>query len=76
MRWHIYALDRYKCPNRYPEIDPIENRDAASSFIHELEQRLDGNLFGPNPKLFVLRYCRSLNYLWIWISFLATMGKN
>ena len=45
------ALDRYKYPNRYPEIDPIENRDAASSFIHELEQRLDGNLFGPDPKL-------------------------
>lgn len=45
------ALDRYKYPNRYSEIDPIENRDAASSFIHELEQRLDGNLFGPDPKL-------------------------
>ena len=45
------ALDRYKYPNRYPEIDRIENRDAASSFIHELEQLLDGNLFGPDPKL-------------------------
>ena len=45
------ALDRYKYPNRYPEIDPIENRDVASSFIHELEQRLDGNLFGPDSKL-------------------------
>ncbi|MDB2663381.1 MAG: glutathione S-transferase [Rhodobacteraceae bacterium] len=46
-----HALDRYKYPTRYPEIDPIVNRDAASSFIQELEQRLDGNLFGPDPKL-------------------------
>ena len=46
-----HSLDRYKYPNRYPEIGPIENRDAGSSFIHELEQRLDGNLFGLDPKL-------------------------
>jgi glutathione S-transferase len=45
------ALDRYKYPNRYPGEDSIKNRDAASGFIHELEQRLDGNLFGPDPKL-------------------------
>ena len=45
------ALDRYKYPNRYRDIDLIENRDAASDFIHELEQRLDGHLFGTDPKL-------------------------
>jgi glutathione S-transferase len=45
------ALDRYKYPNKYPDVDPIENRDAASDFIHELEQHLDENLFGHDPKL-------------------------
>lgn len=45
------ALDRYKYPNRYPDIDPIENRDVASGFIHDLEKRLDHNLFGQDPKL-------------------------
>ena len=45
------ALDRYKYPNRYPDTDPNKNRDAASDFIRKLEQYLDGNLFGPDPKL-------------------------
>ena len=45
------SLDRYKYPNRYPDIDPIENREAASDFIRAIEQRLDDNLFGNAPKL-------------------------
>lgn len=45
------ALDRYKYPNRYPEIDPIENRKIASQFIFRLEDRLNGNLYDHRPKL-------------------------
>ena len=45
------SLDRYKYPNRYPDIEPIENREAAADFIRAIEQRLDDNLFGNAPKL-------------------------
>ena len=40
-----YHLDRYKYPNRYDDIDVLEQRDAACKFIELLEEEIPhGNL--------------------------------
>lgn len=48
------ALDRYKYANRYEGADPIAERNAASSFLHMLNNRLSargGFLFGTRLSL-------------------------
>ena len=42
------ALDRYKYPNRYEGIDPLEQRELASLFLKKLNRQLetDSYLFG------------------------------
>tara|TARA_Y100000766_G_scaffold138220_2_gene118911 strand:+ start:3161 stop:3640 length:480 start_codon:yes stop_codon:yes gene_type:complete len=35
-----YHLDRYKYPNRYQDVDEIEQRKAASSYLKDLDARL------------------------------------
>lgn len=42
------ALDRYKYPNRYAGIDPLEERERGAAFIRKLEAMLDDTpcLFG------------------------------
>lgn len=47
------ALDHYKYPTRYEGIDHLAERDAAGTFLRELDQRLDGQdwLFGSRPSL-------------------------
>ena len=35
-----YHLDRYKYPNRYQDVDEIEQRTAASSYLKDLDTRL------------------------------------
>ncbi|MDP6235285.1 MAG: glutathione S-transferase N-terminal domain-containing protein [Candidatus Poseidoniaceae archaeon] len=32
-----YHLDRYKYPNRYEDVDEIEHREAASSYLRDLD---------------------------------------
>lgn len=47
-------LDRYKYPNRYDDVDPIMQRDAASEFLHGLDDRLGkggGYLYGAQQSL-------------------------
>jgi glutathione S-transferase len=46
-------LDRYKYPDRYEHIDPLQHRVAASLFLASLEERLARHpfLFGPRPAL-------------------------
>ena len=46
-----HHLDRYKYSNRYEDVDSIEHRDAAESFIAKLEMMLEDSpyLFGKNP---------------------------
>jgi len=46
-------LDRYKYPERYPGIDPIEHRSLAEPFLRQLDQRLSGSpyLFGSHAAL-------------------------
>ncbi|MGH1361337.1 MAG: glutathione S-transferase [Burkholderiaceae bacterium] len=46
-------LDHYKYPSRYPGTDPIKHRNAGATFIHTLNQRLNGNdyLFGSTPNI-------------------------
>ena len=40
-----FHLDRYKYPNRYKDIDVLEERDAACKFIESLEKDIpNGNL--------------------------------
>ena len=40
-----FHLDRYKYPNRYENVDKIEHREAASSFIRGLDAEIpEGNL--------------------------------
>mgnify|MGYP001225938039 CR=1 FL=1 len=40
-----FHLDRYKYPNRYKDIDVLEERDAACKFIESLERDIpNGNL--------------------------------
>ena len=34
------ALDRYKYPNRYTDVDPIEQRKSASAFLVKLDLSL------------------------------------
>jgi len=38
-----HHLDRYKYPNRYDQVDPVEHRDEAVVILRELERRLAGN---------------------------------
>ena len=46
------ALDKTKYHSRYPDETPKSNREKASSFIHKLENILEGSfLFGEDPKL-------------------------
>ena len=35
-----FHLDRYKYPNRYEDIDEVEQRTAASSYLMDLDERL------------------------------------
>lgn len=35
-----FHLDRYKYPNRYDNVDEIEQRNAASSYLSDLDNRL------------------------------------
>ncbi len=46
-------LDRYKYPNRYEGTDPVQHRNQADAFLHELERRLTAwpYLFGLKPSL-------------------------
>lgn len=46
-------LDRYKYPDRYENVDPLQHRTAGSLFLATLEERLSRNafLFGPRPAL-------------------------
>jgi len=36
-----FHLDRYKYPNRYEDVDEIEQRTAASSYLVDLDARLE-----------------------------------
>jgi len=46
------ALDKTKYHSRYPNEDPIKNREIASKFISELEKEMAGSfLFGDQPSL-------------------------
>jgi len=47
------ALDHYKYPTRYADIDPEQARSAASGFIETLDRQLGDQpyLFGATPKL-------------------------
>lgn len=46
-------LDHYKYPNRYEKLDPVAERDAAVSFLIELDKRLQEHpyLFGKRRSL-------------------------
>jgi len=48
-----HHLDRYKYPNRYDDVDPLEHREAGLAFLKKLDARLaaDGQLSGPEPTL-------------------------
>lgn len=39
------ALDRTKYATRYPQEDPVANRDRASEFLSDLDSQIDGHLF-------------------------------
>ncbi len=43
-----HHLDRYKYPNRYDDMDPLEHRAEGVAFLKTLDARLDGreHLFG------------------------------
>lgn len=47
------ALDQYKYPTRYEDVDPDAARDAAGSFVNQLNAVLSRQLFlfGDSPKL-------------------------
>ena len=46
------ALDRTKYPNRFPQDDPLKNRQIASEFLQLLNEQLQtGFLFGPTATL-------------------------
>ncbi len=47
------ALDRYKYASRYQDIDASEQRDLAADILHQIEPKLEKNiwLFGPKPSL-------------------------
>jgi len=46
-------LDRYKYPNRYDNVDPLEHRAAGADYLLALESRLANHpcLFGSRPAL-------------------------
>jgi glutathione S-transferase len=46
-------LDRYKYPDRYDNVDPLQHRAQGSQFLALLEDRLARHpfLFGPHPAL-------------------------
>jgi len=48
-----HHLDRYKYPDRYENVDPLQHRTAASLFLAMLEERLADHsfLFGTHPLL-------------------------
>ena len=43
-----HNLDRYKYPNRYDGVDPLEHREGGLAFLQHLDRQLDGRpyLFG------------------------------
>ena len=72
------ALDRYKYPNRYPEIDPMKiAMQRQVSFMNWNSVWMEICLV-QTPNWLILRYCRSFDNLrmWIWIGFCATLGKT
>lgn len=46
-----HALDRYKYPNRYENVDPVDQRETGLAILRELEQCLAGqaHLCGDTP---------------------------
>lgn len=46
-------LDRYKYPERYPDVDALLHRQSGAVFLMQLEQRLEAShyLFGADPAL-------------------------
>ena len=44
-----FHLDRYKYPNRYEDVDEIEQRTAASSYLSDLDARLGETLSMSEP---------------------------
>ncbi|WP_430427252.1 glutathione S-transferase [Parasphingorhabdus sp.] len=48
-----FHLDRYKYPNRYADVDPLEHRAAALVFLERMEKRIvrSGQLFGAQSGL-------------------------
>lgn len=48
-----FDLDRYKYPERYPDVDARLHRQSGATFLMQLERRLDANryLFGKQPAL-------------------------
>ena len=45
------ALDRYKYPNRFEGVDPVEQRERASDILCDWGIRLSPYLFGDTPTL-------------------------
>ena len=48
-----HHLDRYKYASRDPAVDPVEERQAAASFVRKLDQQLSDKkwLYGETPRL-------------------------
>jgi glutathione S-transferase len=48
-----HHLDRYKYPDRYDHVDPLQHRTQGSQFLASMEDRLARHsfLFGPRPVL-------------------------
>lgn len=46
-----FHLDRYKYPNRYDDVDPLEHRTAGLRFLEKLDQEIseNGQILGPTP---------------------------
>lgn len=46
-----FHLDRYKYPNRYDDVDPLEHRAAGLRFLEKLDQEISENdqILGPTP---------------------------
>ena len=69
-----FALDRYKYPNRYPEVDRDEARQSGGGFITDLEARLKFCewLFDDRPSfadLAILPFVRQFAHVdreWFW----------
>ncbi len=68
------ALDRYKYPNRYENVDIAKEQETASDFLNELDSRLEGKqyLFGKNFSLAdaaILPFVRQFAHVdrdWFW----------